>query len=433
MRVDHLAISVADLEAMTAWYCTHLRARIEYEIDRPAAGVVGVVLDVGRGQRLELLSSVGSPTPVGTAPDGVDGSLRRLGYHHLAIGVDDVPAAFDALVGADAPALLAPAPGSQAGITVAFVTDPEHNIIELISRPAPPAADPPVWVALAATPHSVGFVQVGEWRTRVLQAGPADATPLILMAGTGGHLEAYAHNIAVLADSYRVIAYDYPGHGYTTTATRDLELPDYVEHLRLLFDTLGIERAHLNGESLGGWVAIKFAAQYPERTLRLVLNTPGGTMARPEVMERIRSLSQAAADEPTAERIRARLEWLMADPATVTDELVAIRQAVYSRPGFAESMRHILCLQDPTVRARNLVTDAELAAVPHEALVIWTSNDPSGPAGTGIAMAEKMRQARFEFVPGAGHWPQWEQHDTFNRLVLDFLAQPAAAAYTEQP
>ncbi len=288
------------------------------------------------------------------------------------------------------------------------------------SAPEPPR-DTPVWVALSSTPHSIDYVQVGLWRTRVLQAGPAEGEPLVLMGGTGGHLEAYAHNIAAFAEKYRVVAYDYPGHGYSTPATTDLELPDYVEHLAGLLDALGIERANLNGESLGGWVAVKFAAAHPDRALRLVLNTPGGTMATPEVMERVRSLSQAAADEPTDERIRARLEWLMADPKTVTDELVDIRRTIYAQPGFAESMRHILCLQDPDVRRRNLITDDELAAVPHQALVVWTSNDPSGPASAGMTMAEKITGGRFEHISDAGHWPQWEQRDKFNHLVLGFL------------
>lgn len=285
--------------------------------------------------------------------------------------------------------------------------------------------DIPVSVALGNVEHSLYFVQVGPWQTRVLEAGPADGEPLVLMHGTGGHLEAYAHNIPAFAQRYRVIAYDYPGHGYTTHATADLELPDYVGHLADLMDELGIDAAHLNGESLGGWVAVKFAAAHPGRTGKLVLNTPGGTMARPEVMERIRSLSQAAADDPADGRIRARLEWLMADPGTVTGELVAIRQAIYAQPGFAESMRHILCLQDPEIRRRNLITDAELAAVPHGALVVWTSNDPSGPAATGMKMAGKIRGGRFEHVTGAGHWPQWEQRDVFNALVLGFLAEEA--------
>jgi 2-hydroxy-6-oxonona-2,4-dienedioate hydrolase len=283
------------------------------------------------------------------------------------------------------------------------------------------STDTPVWVALGATEHQLRYLDVGGWRTRILEAGQGD--PLILLPGTGGHLEAYSHNIPAFAEHYRVIAYDYPGHGYTTHAEVDLELDAYVNHLTDLLDALGIEKAHLNGESLGGWVAIKFAAAHPERVGRLVLNTPGGTMARPEVMERIRGLSQAAADDPTDERIRARLAWLMADPATVTDELVAIRRTIYAQPGFADSMRHILCLQDPDIRRRNLVTDDELAAVPGPAMVVWTSNDPSGPAGAGLEMAQKITQGRFELITGAGHWPQWEQRNRFNELVLAFLAE----------
>jgi 2-hydroxy-6-oxonona-2,4-dienedioate hydrolase len=190
-------------------------------------------------------------------------------------------------------------------------------------------------------------------------------------------------------------------------------------------DELGVQQAHLSGESLGGWVAVKFAARYPERVLRLVLNTPGGTMATPEVMERIRSLSQAAADDPSVERVRTRLEWLMADPASVTDELVEIRRGIYHRPGFAESMRRILCLQDPEVRRRNLVTDAELAAVTAPTLVIWTSDDPSGPAKAGMDMAARVAAGEFQLIEHAGHWPQWEQQSTFDKIVLDFLGRDA--------
>ena len=243
------------------------------------------------------------------------------------------------------------------------------------------------------------------------------------MHGTGGHLEAYARNLRALSGRYRVIAYDYPGHGWTTTATADLEIDDYIEHLSGLLDGLGIERAHLSGESLGGWVAVKFAARHPGRVGRLVLNTPGGTMATPEVMERIRVLSQAAADDPSEERVRARLEWLMADPSSVTGELVAIRRGIYGRAGFPRSMRHILCLQDPEIRRRNLVTDAELATISAPTLVIWTSDDPSGPAKAGLEMSERIPAGEFRLIKEAGHWPQWEQPDEFDAIVLEFLGR----------
>ncbi|MEU0557939.1 alpha/beta fold hydrolase [Dactylosporangium sp. NPDC006015] len=280
-----------------------------------------------------------------------------------------------------------------------------------------------LWTDLATTAFRVHTVQVGAWSTRVLEAGTGE--PLVLMHGTGGHLEAYARNVPALAGRFRVIAYDFPGHGHTTLATRDLEIADYTTHLHGLLDTLGVERAHLSGESLGGWVAVKYAAAHPDRVARLVLNTPGGTMATPEVMERIRTLSQAAADDPTPERIRARLAWLMAEPASVTEELVAIRQAIYAQPGFAASMRHLLCLQDPDIRRRNLITPAELGAVTAPTVVVWTSDDPSGPAAAGLEMAEQLPHGRFALIDRAGHWPQWEQPDAFHRIVLEHLAVAA--------
>ena len=278
-----------------------------------------------------------------------------------------------------------------------------------------------IWADLGSVPHTVEYVQVGPWRTRVLRAGSGPA--LVLMHGTGGHLEAYSRNVPALAEHFSVVAYDFPGQGYTSPAESDLEIDAYVSHLLALMEHLDLDKPHLCGESLGGWVAIKFAAAYPDRVARLVLNTPGGTMATPEVMERIRSLSQAAADEPTPERIRARLEWLMADDNSVTDELVETRRAIYARSGFADSMRHVLCLQDPDVRRRNLVTDAELTSVPVPTLVIWTSDDPSGPAGAGIEMADKVPAGEFLFIDDAGHWPQWEQQQVYDTAMIDFLTR----------
>lgn len=278
-----------------------------------------------------------------------------------------------------------------------------------------------LWTDLAGVDFSIRHVEIDGWSTRVFESG--EGAPLILMHGTGGHLEAFVKNVPALAREYRVIAFDYPGHGWTTHATADLEIDAYVDHLLGLMDALGIDRAHVSGESLGGWVAVKFAAQYPDRVGRLILNTPGGTMATPEVMEKIRSLSQGAADDPSDERIRTRLEWLMADPASVTDELVAVRKGVYGRPGFAQSMRHILCLQDPEIRRRNLVTDQELAAVAAPTLVVWTSDDPSGPAKAGLDMAERIPAGEFQLIENAGHWPQWEQQEIFDSLALEFLGR----------
>jgi 2-hydroxy-6-oxonona-2,4-dienedioate hydrolase len=278
-----------------------------------------------------------------------------------------------------------------------------------------------IWTSMSEIEFQVHWVEAAGWRTRVLETGSGPT--LMLMHGTGGHLEAFSRNLRALAAHFHVIAYDFPGQGFTSCTERDLEIADYVEHLSRLMDEMRVTRAHLCGESLGGWAAICFAAAFPDRVDRLVLNTPGGTMTTPEVMERIRSLSQEAADDPTPERIRARLEWLMADPKSVTDELVDVRRSIYSRPGFAKSMSHVLCLQDPQVRARNLVTDDILASIKAPTLVVWTSDDPSGPAGEGMSVAERIPLGKFAFIDGAGHWPQWEQREAYDDLMVAFLTE----------
>jgi 2-hydroxy-6-oxonona-2,4-dienedioate hydrolase len=276
-----------------------------------------------------------------------------------------------------------------------------------------------LWTTLMGVEYSISFRQIGEWRTRIVEAGRGE--PLVLLHGTGGHLEAYARNIGPLSEHFRVVAFDFAGHGLTTHADRDLEIADYVAHTLGVIDALGIPVANLSGESLGGWVAARLAARNPGRVRRMVLNTPGGTLVNPAVMDRIRTLSQAAADDPSEERIRARLEWLMADPGSVTDELVAVRRALYSRPGFARSMAHLLCLQDETIRRRNLLSDDELAAITAPTLIVWTSDDPSGPAAEGRIIRDKIPGADFALIEGAGHWPQWEQTETFNRIHIEFL------------
>ena len=68
-----------------------------------------------------------------------------------------------------------------------------------------------------------------------------------------------------------------------------------------------------------------------------------------------------------------------------------------------------------------MVTDAEFAAVPAPTLVVWTSDDPSGPAKAGLDMAQRIPAAEFRLIDGAGHWPQWEQPEQFDALVLEFL------------
>ena len=278
-----------------------------------------------------------------------------------------------------------------------------------------------IWSDLQGVPFSQGYLDAGGVRTRYLDAGDPSRPVLVLLHGSGGHAEAYVRNLEAHAEHFSTWSIDMLGHGYTDKPGHPLEIRHYVEHLIAVLDEIGVRRALISGESLGGWVAARAAIDHPDRVERLVLNTAGGSRADPEVMKRIITLSMAAAENPTWETVQARIKWLMADKSKGYDDLVASRQRVYRQRDFVPAMRDIMALQDPDIRARNLLGPAEYGAITAPTLVLWTSDDPTADVSEGRRIASMIPGARFEVMAGCGHWPQYEDAKTFNRLHVDFL------------
>ena len=278
-----------------------------------------------------------------------------------------------------------------------------------------------IWSDLQGVPFSQGYLNAGGVRTRYLHAGDPGLPALMLLHGSGGHAEAYVRNLEAHAEHFSTWSIDMLGHGYTDKPGHLLEVRHYVDHLMAVLDEIGAGRARISGESLGGWVAARAAVDHPDRVERLVLNTAGGSQADPEVMKRIITLSMAAAENPTWETVQARIKWLMADKSKGYDDLVASRQRVYRQRDFVPAMRDIVALQDPDIRARNLLGPAEYGAITAPTLVLWTSDDPTADVSEGRRIASMIPGARFEVMAGCGHWPQYEDAKTFNRLHVDFL------------
>jgi lactoylglutathione lyase len=130
---DHVGISVADLGASADWYCRALGLEKEFEFGLPHLALRGVMLLSRTGYRVELLERAGS-APAGPAPDGPDEAALRRGYGHMCLDIPDVDAAHAALMAAGAADRMPPRPSPEPGVRMAFVADPEGNLIELIDR-----------------------------------------------------------------------------------------------------------------------------------------------------------------------------------------------------------------------------------------------------------------------------------------------------------
>jgi glyoxylase I family protein len=132
-RLDHVGLAVADLDAATAWYTEvfgltrELSLRVD-EIDLDIA----MLIHATYGYRVELLHRPGSAT--GSKPTNPAEAALRHGYGHIAFDVADLESAYERAITRGARAVMSPRPSPEAGVRMAFVADPEGNLVELLQR-----------------------------------------------------------------------------------------------------------------------------------------------------------------------------------------------------------------------------------------------------------------------------------------------------------
>jgi 2-hydroxy-6-oxonona-2,4-dienedioate hydrolase len=288
-----------------------------------------------------------------------------------------------------------------------------------------------VWADLLGA--ETRFVE-GKYRSRVLTAGSGPA--LFLLHGTGGHLENWARNIAPFAEQFRVIAPDFLWHGLSETEPFDPEIvPSLVDQIIDVMDTLGIDQAAFNGQSMGGWVAMQLALRHPERVRALILTTTQGYVpdegaipgyAEPDWSQNLPSTLEAL-HNPTFENIKIRMARILADPARLTDEAIAIRQKIYSQLALAkaqEAFNREYLGMGPASRA-HVVTDALARQIACPTLVYWGEKNRTPPA-LGQHIADTIPGGRFHCAANTGHWAQFESADEHNEIVTRFLRDTLA-------
>lgn len=268
-----------------------------------------------------------------------------------------------------------------------------------------------------------------QYRTRTIQAGAGE--PLILLHGIGGHSEAYSRNLLRLGQAFRVVAMDFVWHGFSAKPPYNQQsIPTYAAQVLDVMDSLGIQRAYVEGESLGGWVAMWLALHHPERLSKIVLNTPGGVLYKPgsveirshEGVDALRDRSLAVLKDPSTQNVRSRLEWLMANPGRVTDELVAVRQKIYSDPETQQALRQVIEHRFSAEGTKLFhFSEEEVSRIQTPTLVLWSDKNPGMGPDVGQHLASLIPNSRYACIADAAHWPQWEQPEEHDRIVTEFL------------
>ena len=265
---------------------------------------------------------------------------------------------------------------------------------------------------------------------RYVEAGAGE--PLILLHGQGGHVESFSRNIMSYAEHFHVFALDCVWHGYGPQPPFDPRLvPTYVDQVVDFMDWQGIESANIEGQSMGGWTAMRVGLEHPDRVKKLVLTTAQGFILEPKPGEIHGGLPGPAALErqvsflknPTRENIRARLTGLFANPDRMPEEIIDIRFKIYNDPIPQQSLQNVVTnyMAGPGSAPQEFILrEPELAKIKAPALVYWAENNPVAPPA-GEILAAAMPNGEHYCAADTGHWAQFENADEHNRVVLRFL------------
>ena len=292
---------------------------------------------------------------------------------------------------------------------VAFNWAPDVSVESLI----------PKW----ATPPS-RFLTVDGMQVHLRDEGPPDdATPIVLLHGTSSSLHTWDGWADSLRATRRVIRFDLPGFGLTGPATDgDYRIDTYVRFVAHMLDTLGVRRAVLAGNSLGGWIAWRFTVANPERVARLVLvDAAGYPFASESVpigfrLARIPVLNLLTRRVLPRSVVEQSVRSVFGDPARVTPALVQRYYDMTRRAG----NRAALAARMGEPRAD--IDTLAIRTIRQPTLIIWGGNDRLIPPMNATRFGRDIPGSHVVIFPALGHVPHEEDPTATLKAVRAFLA-----------
>lgn len=261
----------------------------------------------------------------------------------------------------------------------------------------------------------VNTITLSRGDTAYVDRGEGDA--VILIHGLGADMSRWDANIEGLSAGHRVIALDLYGFGASGRLEHGYRAEVFVDQIEEFRQALGLGRVSLVGNSMGGWVAMLYAEQFPDHVDRLVLVAPAFYNGVPAEVTAERLAAGAAPQTPEA--MRAYLARVYANPPTgkyEVEKLHAEHIAKNAGDAIPSMARSIVAREDT-------FTPERAAALSAPTLIVHGATDGIIPASASDALASLLEQGELYVYESAGHWPQEEAPERFNKDVALFLSR----------
>jgi pimeloyl-ACP methyl ester carboxylesterase len=267
----------------------------------------------------------------------------------------------------------------------------------------------------------------------------ADRPVLVLIHGMAGSSATWRDVLPALAEHYTVVAPDLLGHGESDKPAHDYSLGAHANVVRDLMVALGIDRATILGQSLGGGVAMQLAYQHPQRCERLVLVSSGGLGSEVSLLLRVLTLPGAEYLMPvlfpsfvrnagnavsrTLRRIGLRapqLEQEWRGYVSLTEP--------ENRQAFVRTLRSVVDFGGQTVSAHDRLYLASRLPT----LILWGKRDRIIPVEHATAAHEAIPGSRLVIFDDSGHFPHNEEPHHFVDVLTEFI-DSTEAVHLDEP
>jgi pimeloyl-ACP methyl ester carboxylesterase len=277
----------------------------------------------------------------------------------------------------------------------------------------------------------------GRW-VNVIDIGPLDGaddasapTPIVWIHGLSGSWQNWLENLPVFARTRRCVALDLPGFGASEMPATPITISGYARTVDALLRELGVPRAVVVGNSMGGFISAELAIRFGTWVERLVLVSAAGLSIEHQrnesVLRTLRLVDGvvkmgtgwlASRSDALASRPRSRAAMfnvVAAHPRRLPAPLVAEQLRGSGGPGFLDALDAIT---DYPIRDR-------LTEIRAPTLVVWGADDRLVPVADAWEFGDLIPDARVVVYEDTGHVAMLERPDAFNALVADFVATPS--------
>ncbi len=287
------------------------------------------------------------------------------------------------------------------------------------------ALDPPTRIEWNST---LPALQIRVGAHRIFYTVKGGGEPVILIHGYGAGIWVWEKQIEILSRSYRVYLLDLIGHGFSDRPKISYTPETYVRLLKGFMDKLGMKKAVLIGNSMGGGIAWAMTLLFPERVRRIVLidctppdvlrNVRNDSFQTLALIRRIPVLPHVVIACRDRTAIRQVLEECVFDRRLITREVLN-REYELLR---VEGTTWVLCSTFKNAKGA-LKFNGELSKISSPTLFIWGEKDLIFPPAVGQALHRTIRGSRLKVIPRSGHIPMWETPEEVNEAILSFLSE----------